>query len=72
MGFLEKFSFGANGPFLPRKWHILIIGSALRIFLKFCTMKGAKRYMELILIVFAKKISFGTNGLFRPENGMLS
>ena len=23
MGFLEKFSFGANGPFLAQKWHIL-------------------------------------------------
>ena len=72
MGFLEKFSFGANGPFLAQNWHILIIGSTWRIFLKFCTMKGAKRYMELILIVFLKKTLFGTNGLFQPENGMLS
>ena len=33
-------------------------GSTLRIFLKFCTMKGAKRYMKISLMVFPKKISF--------------
>ena len=27
-------------------------------------MKGAKRYMKIILMVFLKKISFGANGLF--------
>ena len=31
-------------------------GSALRIFLKFCAMNGTKGYMELILMVFLKKI----------------
>ena len=30
-------------------------GSILRIFLKFCTMKKAKKNMELILMVFLKK-----------------
>ena len=39
-------------------------GSIRRIFLKFCTMKGAERYMEHILIVFLKKFSFWANGLF--------
>ena len=27
-------------------------GSALRIFLKFCRMKGANRYMKILLVVF--------------------
>ena len=30
-------------------------GYALKIFLKFCTVKGVKRYMEIILTVFLKK-----------------
>ena len=33
----------------------------MRSFLKFCTMKGAKWYMEIILMVL-KKFSFGANG----------
>ena len=33
-------------------------------------MKGAKKYMELILMVFVKKFSFGANGPFWPENDM--
>ena len=33
-------------------------GSALRIFLKFCRMKGVKRYMEILLVVFQEKNSF--------------
>ena len=28
--------------------------SALTIYLKFCTMKGAKKYMKIILVVFQK------------------
>ena len=50
-----------------RKWVILIqdpechilyhnSGSAVRIILQFCTMKGAKRDMEIILMVFLKEI----------------
>ena len=34
-------------------------GSALRIFLKFCRMKGANRYMKILLVVFREKNSFG-------------
>ena len=43
------------------KWAVVTMESdcnyrtALRIFLKFCTMKGDKRYMEIILTVFLKK-----------------
>ena len=40
-------------------------GSALRIFLKFCRMKGAKRYMKVLLVVFReKKIHLGQFDLF--------
>ena len=35
-------------------------GSAPWIFLKFCRMKGANRYMEILLVVFLEKIHFGT------------
>ena len=35
-------------------------GSALLIFKKFCRMKGAKRYMKILLVVFREKIHFGT------------
>ena len=34
-------------------------GWALRIFLKFCKMKGANRYMKILLVVFREKKSFG-------------
>ena len=44
-------------------------GSPLRIILKFFTMKGLKSYMELVLIVFVKKFSFGANGPLWLENG---
>ena len=40
-------------------------GSAVRIFLKFCAMKGADRQMKMILIVFSKKkYLFWVNGPF--------
>ena len=39
-----------------------------RTFLKFCTMKGAIRYIEIMLMAFSpKKILFGANGLFRTQ-----
>ena len=34
-------------------------GLALRIFLKFCRMKGVNRYMKILLVVFPEKNSFG-------------
>ena len=33
-------------------------GSALRIFLEFCRMKGADRYMKIVLVVLQEKSSF--------------
>ena len=39
-------------------------GLALRIFLEFCRMKGANRYMEILLAVFREKIHLGQFDLF--------
>ena len=33
-------------------------GLAQRIFLKFCRMKRAKRYMKILLVIFQEKNSF--------------
>ena len=43
----------------PKMAHPHNSGSALRIFLKFCRMKGANRYMKILLVVFREKNSFG-------------
>ena len=48
-------------------------GSALKIALQFCTMKGPKRDMEIILMVFLKKSYLEQLGHFslkmvRPHN----
>ena len=39
-------------------------GTALIIFLKFCTMKRANRWEKIILMVFTKKNLFRTNVSF--------
>ena len=44
-------------------------GSTLRIFSKFCTVKGANRFIEIMLMAFPKKILFQANGPFRTQNG---
>ena len=62
MDFLKIFLVrggGANGLFRTQT----------RDFLKFCTMKGAQRHMNIILIVFLKKSSSGLMDHFGPENG---
>ena len=66
-GFSEKIVFQGKQAFLGLKMECPHnFGSALRIFLKFCTMKGAKSksYIEIILMTFVKKLSFRENGLF--------
>ena len=53
--------------FVHDKWAILGLkmahlhnsGSALRIYLKFCKMKGANRYMKILLVVIREKNSCG-------------
>ena len=43
----------------PKMAHPYNSGSALRIFLKFCRMKVANMYMEILLVVFREKKSSG-------------
>ena len=43
----------------PKVAHPCNSGSAQRIFLKFCRMKGADRYMKILLVVFREQNSFG-------------
>ena len=43
----------------PKMAHPHNSGSALKIFLKFCRMKGANRYMKILLVVFREQNSFG-------------
>ena len=50
----------------PKMAHPHNSGPALRIFLKFYRMKGANRYMEVLLVVFQEKSSFGAIWSFYP------
>ena len=69
--FSEKIPFQGKQTILGLKTVFpYIFGSALRIFLKFCTMKDAKRYMEVILMVFSKSLIWRQLGHFGPKNGM--
>ena len=62
-----KISSRVTGPFWTQKWGATIlpsylwIHSTLSIFLKFCTMKGAKRYIKII-VAFPKNFFFESNG----------
>ena len=61
--FSKKIIFGEKwtilNPILGSKMaHAHNSGSAVRIFSKFCTMKEANRYMEIILMAFPKKSCF--------------
>ena len=42
-------------------------GSAVRIVLQFCSIKGSKRFMKIILMVFLKKSYMGQFGHFDPK-----
>ena len=56
----KKFLFRTKGAILvPKMVLILITLNQLSEFLKeFCRMKGANRYMKILLVVFRKKKSF--------------
>ena len=41
-------------------------GLALRIFLKFCKIKGAERYIIILLAVFPEKKIYLGNLIFQP------
>ena len=63
--FSEKICFLGKWPILDAKMtYPHNIESALRKFLKFFTMKGTKKDMEIVLPVFLKIFSFGANGPF--------
>ena len=47
-------------------------GSAGRIFIKFCAVKGANSEMRILLIIFQKKICLGQMDHFGPKNGASS
>ena len=57
-----------NGSFWSRKRHILItLDQPEEFFSKFCRVKGANRYMKVLLVVFREKIQLKLIFLaFRP------
>ena len=59
MIFQKKILWGKWTILGPKMAHPHNSGSALRIFLKFRRMKGANRYMKILLVVFREKDSFG-------------
>ena len=68
--FSEKIIIWGMGHFGPKIVHNS--GSAGRIFLKFCTMKGADRSIRMILIIFQKKFCLGQMDHVGPKNGASS
>ena len=52
----KKFVWGKWDIFGQKVWHPHNSGLALRVVFKFCTITGAKRYLEIILIYFPEKI----------------
>ena len=56
----------------PKMAHPHNSGSAISIVLQFCTMEGANRDMEIILMFFKNKILFGGIWSFWPKNGITS
>ena len=56
----KKILFRATELFWARKWaHPHDTGSAIMIFQKFCRMKGANRYIKILLIAFREKNHLG-------------
>ena len=64
MFFTKNFCLGQMGHLCPKMAHPDNSGSALRFVFKFCTMKGANKYME---IIFKKKSYSGKLGHFGPK-----
>ena len=62
MTFQKKLLFGTIWlVVLAPKWYTLIALDLLSgfFYFKFCTIKEAKRYMEILLLGFEERISFG-------------
>ena len=64
---MKVIMFCAKKIFFQDKWAILSLkmthlhnsGLALRIFLKFCRIKGVNRYIKILFVVFQEENSFG-------------
>ena len=52
------------GHFEPENGRSHNSGSAVRIFKKICRMKGANRYMKVLLVAFWEKIHLGQFDIF--------
>ena len=62
-----------NWDILARQYLLIITLDPLQgFFLKFCIIKGAKRCMKIILMVFPKRNLLGEMGCFGPENVVTS
>ena len=69
MSFPKNSCLEQMGHLGPRTAHSHISGSAVSIVLQFCTMKGAKKDMKIILMVFLRKILFRAIRSFWSKNG---
>ena len=56
----------------PKVMHPRNSGSAVTIFWKFFTMKGASRYMKVMFIIFSKKNCLGQSDYFGLKNSASS
>ena len=65
IGFLKKIIFRGKEAIFGLKMacphHFC---SSVRIFLKFCQLKGTERYMENVLMAFVKKFPIRANGRY--------
>ena len=66
-GFLKKNSHLGKWVIFGWTQKLWCIITAGRIFLKFCTMKGANRQMRMILIISPKKIVWGKWTILGPK-----
>ena len=71
IAFPKNSSSGQMSHSGPKMVHHHNSGSAAMIVL-YCTMRGAKREMEIIVMVFLEKILLGAIWSFWPTNGMPS
>ena len=55
----KKFVWGKWTILGPKMAHPQNSKSTVKLLKKFCRMKGADRYMKVLLVVFRRKISFG-------------
>ena len=69
MAFPKQLFFQQMSHLGPRMANPHNSGSAIRIVLQFCTMKGIRRDMKTILMAFLKETLFRAIWSFWPKNG---